>query len=161
LKVSLVMGTFPIPLPPTTQHITMVNMISTMAHQSFESSYPWIVPSPLEFDTLGDTMPLSPAEDEYDAIQFDSPSLDDHHLLESTTYSLPSWLDSLSSTFDYILQFFPSNEYIMEIFSIKEAPWYENHHYSSFLLNLDEIEKYISSIFPSDIVDSPQSPIIT
>jgi hypothetical protein len=54
------MGTFPTPLPPTTQHTTMVNMISTMAHQSFKSSDPWIVPSPLEFDTLDDTMILSP-----------------------------------------------------------------------------------------------------
>jgi hypothetical protein len=56
------MGTFPTPLPPTTHHIATVNMISTMAYQSLESSDPWIVPSPMEFDALGDTMPLSPAE---------------------------------------------------------------------------------------------------
>jgi hypothetical protein len=106
LKYSSLMGTFPTPLPPTTQHITMVNMISTMVHQSLESSDPWIVPSPLEFDTLGDTMPLSPAEAKYDTIQSTSPSPDDQHLLASTSYSLPSWLDSLSSTFDYILHNF-------------------------------------------------------
>jgi hypothetical protein len=162
LKYSSLMGTFPTPLPPTTQHIaTMVNMISTMVHQSFESSDPWIVPSPLEFDTLGDTMPLSPAEAEYNAIQSTSPSLDDQHLLASTSYSLPSWLDSLSSTFDYILHIFPSDESIMEMLSIEEAPWDDNHHHSSFLPSLDEIEKDISSIFPTDIVDSPQSPILT
>jgi hypothetical protein len=155
------MGTFPTPLPPTTQHISMINMISTMAHQSFESSDPWIVPSPLEFDTLGDTMPLSPTEAEYDAIQSASPSPDDQHLLASTTYSLPSWLDSLSSTFDYILHIFPSDESIMEMLSIEEAPWDDNHHRSSFLPSLDDIEKDISSIFPSDIVDSPQTPILT
>jgi hypothetical protein len=40
LKDSSLMGTFPTPLPPTTQHIAMVNMISTMAHQSFESFDP-------------------------------------------------------------------------------------------------------------------------
>jgi hypothetical protein len=108
LKDSSLMGTFPAPLPPTMQHIAMINMISTMAHQSYESSDPWIVPSPLEFDALGDTMPLSPAEAEYDAIQSASPSPDDQHLLASTTYSLPSWLESLSSTFDYILHIFPS-----------------------------------------------------
>jgi hypothetical protein len=62
LKDSSLMGTFPTPLPPTTQHITMVNMISTTVHLSFESSDPWIIPSPLELDTLGDTMPLSPTE---------------------------------------------------------------------------------------------------
>jgi hypothetical protein len=61
-KYSSLMGTFPIPLPPTTQHIAMVNIISYIVHQSFESSDPWIVPSHLEFDVLGDTMPLSPAE---------------------------------------------------------------------------------------------------
>jgi hypothetical protein len=60
LKDSSLMGTFLTPLPPTMQHITTVNMISSMVHQSFESSDPRIVPSPLEFDTLSDTMPLSP-----------------------------------------------------------------------------------------------------
>jgi hypothetical protein len=59
LKDSSLMGTFPTPLPPTTHHIVVVNMISTMPYQSLESSDPWIVPSPLEFDVLGDTMPLS------------------------------------------------------------------------------------------------------
>jgi hypothetical protein len=90
LKDSSLMGTFPTPLPPTLNHIAMINMISTMAHQSYESYDPWIVPSPLEFDALGDTMPLSPTEAEYETIQSASPSLDDRHLLVSTTYSLPS-----------------------------------------------------------------------
>jgi hypothetical protein len=139
----------------------MIDVILTMAHQSFNSSDPWVVPSPLEFDTLGDTMPLSPAESEYDVIQSVSPSLDDQYLLASTTYLLPSWLDSLSSTFDYILQIFPSIESIMEMLSIEEAPWDDNHHRSSFLPSLDEIKKDISSIFPSNIVNSPQFPILT
>jgi hypothetical protein len=38
LKYSILMGTFPTPLPPTTHHISTVNMISTMAYQSLESS---------------------------------------------------------------------------------------------------------------------------
>jgi hypothetical protein len=136
-------------------------MISTMVHQSLESSNPWIVPSPLEFDSLSDSMPLSPTEAEYDAIQYASPSPDDQHLLASNSYSLPSWLDSLSSTFDYIPQIFPSNESIMEMLNIEETPWDDNHHRSSFLPSLDEIEKDISSIFPTYIVDAPQSPILT
>jgi hypothetical protein len=139
----------------------MVNMISTIVHQSIESFDPWIVPSPIEFNTLGDAMPLSPVEAEYNTIQFSSPSLDDQHLLDSTSYSLPSWLYSLSSTFDYILHIFPSDESIMEMISIEEAPWDDNHHRSSFLTSLDEIEKCISSIFPIDIIDSPQSLILT
>jgi hypothetical protein len=161
LKYSSLMGTFPTPLPSTTQHITKVNMILTMVHQSLESSDPWIIPSPLEFDSLGDTMPLSPTKVEYDTIQSTSPSPDDQHLLASNFSSLPSCLDSLSSTFDYILHIFPSDESIMEMTSIEEAPWDDNHHRSSFLPCLDEIEKYISSIFPTDIFYAPQSLILT
>jgi len=160
LKDSSLVGNFPKPIPPTKKHITIVNMISTMVHQSHESSYPWIVHSPLEFDTLGDTMPHSPAEAKYNTIQFASPP-EDQHLLVSNSYLLPSWLDSLSSTFDYILHIFPSDESIMEMPNIEEAPWDDNHHHSSFLPNLDEIEKEISSIFLTDIVNSPQYPILT
>ena len=49
----------------------------------------------------------------------------------------------------------------MEMISIEEAPWDDNHHRSSFLPSLDDTEKDISSIFPSDIVDSQQYPILT
>jgi hypothetical protein len=139
LKYSSLMGTFFAPLPPTTQHITTINMISTMAYQSFELFDPWVVPSLLEFNPLGDDMPLSPAEASYDDIQYTSPSLDDQHLLASNTYLLPSWLDSLSSAFDYILWIFPSDESIMEMLGIDEVPWDDNHHRSSFLPSLDEI----------------------
>jgi hypothetical protein len=65
LKYSSLMGTFPTPIPPTTHHIATVNMILTMPYQSLESFDPWIVPSPMEFDVLGDTMPLSQAEATY------------------------------------------------------------------------------------------------
>ena len=49
----------------------------------------------------------------------------------------------------------------MEMLSIEEAPWDDNHHRSSFLPILDEIEKDIHSIFPTDIVNCPQSLILT
>jgi hypothetical protein len=65
LKYSSLMDTFPTPLPPTTHHIATVDMISTATYQSLESSDPWIVPSPLEFDALGVTVPLSLAETSY------------------------------------------------------------------------------------------------
>jgi hypothetical protein len=155
------MGTFPAPLPPTTQHIPIINMISTMAYQSLESFDPWLVPSPLEFDALGDAMPLSPAEASYSAIQYSSPSMDDQHLLASNTYLMPSWLNSLSFSFDYISHIFLSDESIMEMLSIAEVPWDDNHHRSSFLPPLEEIQEGIHSIFPIDVVDSPQSPILT
>jgi hypothetical protein len=53
------MGYFPISSPETLQQNATINMISTMVHQSLESSDPWVVPSPLELDMLGDVMPLS------------------------------------------------------------------------------------------------------
>jgi hypothetical protein len=100
------MGTFSAPLPPTTHLIAIVNMILTTTYQSLESSDPWIVPSPLEFDALGDTMPLSLADASYVSIQSSSPSLDDQHLLAPDTYSMPSWLNSLMYSFDYISEIF-------------------------------------------------------
>jgi hypothetical protein len=161
LKYSSLMGTFPTPLPPTTHHIATVNMISTMAYQFLESSNPWIVPSPMEFDVLGDTIPLSLAEAAYIDIQSASPSLDNPHLLALHAYSMPSWLDSLSSSIDYISQIFPSDESIMEILSIDDVPWDDNHHQSSFLMPLEEIHKDIRYVFPLDVTNSPQSPILT
>jgi hypothetical protein len=90
LKYSSLMGTFPTPLPPTTHHIAIVNMISTIAYQSLESSDPWIIPIQLEFDALSDTMPLSPAETSYVSIQPISPSSDDRHLLAPDSSSMQS-----------------------------------------------------------------------
>jgi hypothetical protein len=137
LKYSSLMGTFPTPLPLTTHHIVAINMISTMPYQSLESSDPWVVPSPLEFDVLDDTMPLSPVEATYVAIQSASPSSNNPHLLTPDAYSVPSWLDSLSSVVDYISHIFSSDESIMEMLSIDDLPWDDNHHRSSFLPPLE------------------------
>jgi hypothetical protein len=160
LKDSSLMGTFPTPLPPTTPHIAAVNMISTLPYQSLESSDPWIVPSPLEFDGLSDTMPLSPAEAAYVAIQSASPSSNTSHSLAPDTYSVPSWLNSLSSVVDYISHIFPSDESIMEMLSIDDLPWDDNHHRSSFLPPLEEVQD-IQSVFPPDVTNASQSPILT
>jgi hypothetical protein len=151
LKYSILMGTFPTPLPPTTHHISIVDMISTMAYQSLESSDPWIVPSSLEFDALGDTMPLSPAETSYVSIQSASPSSDYQHLLAPNSYSMPSRFNSLSPMIDYISPIFPSDESIREIMSIDELPRDDNHHRPSFLPPREEIQEDIHSIFPPDV----------
>jgi hypothetical protein len=90
LKDSSLMVTFPTPLPPTTHHIATINMIFTIAYKYLESSDPWIVPSPLEFDALGETVPLSPAETSYVVVHSTSPSYDDQHLLAPDSYSMPS-----------------------------------------------------------------------
>jgi hypothetical protein len=159
LKDSSFMGTFPTPHPSIAHHISVINMISTLPYQSLESSDPWVVPSPLEFDVLGDTMPLSPAEAAYIAIQSASPSSNNSHSLAPDTYLVPSWLDSLSSVVDYISHIFPSDESIMEILSIDNLPWNDNHHRSSFLPPLEEIQD-IRYVFPPDVIEDPQSPIL-
>jgi hypothetical protein len=157
LKDSSLMGTFPTPLPPTTSHIAAVNMISTWPQQSLESSDPWIVPSPLEFDGLSDFMPLSPAEAAYVAIQSTSPSSNTSHALAIDTYSLPSWLNSLSSAVDYISHIFPSDESIMEMLSIDDLPWDDNHHRSSFLPISEEIRD-IQSVSSPDVPNDSKLP---
>jgi hypothetical protein len=115
----------------------------------------------MEFDVLGDTMPLSPAEATYVSIQSASPSLDNPHLLAPDAYSMPSWLESLSLIIDYISQIFPSDESIMEMISTDDLPWDDNHHRSSFLLPLEEIHQDIHYVFPPNVIDAPQSPILT
>jgi hypothetical protein len=151
LKYSSLMGTFPTPLPLTTHHISTVDMISTTTYQSLESSDPWIVPSPLEFDALGDTMPLSPAETSYVYVQSTSPSSDDQHLLAPESYSMPSQFNSLSSMIDYISPIFPFDESIREMLRIDELPRDDDHHRPSFLPPHEEIWGDIHSIFPPDV----------
>ena len=128
LKDSSLMGTFPTPLPPTTHDISTVDMISTATYQYLESSDPWIVPRPLEFDALGDTMPFGLAKPSYVSIQSDSPSSDDQHLLAPDVSSMQSWLSSLSSVINYISPTFPSDESISKMLRIDKLPWDSNHH---------------------------------
>jgi hypothetical protein len=152
------MGTFPTPLPLTTHHIAIVDIISTAPYQSLESYDPWIVPIPLEFNALGDTVSLSSAKTSYVSIRSTSPSSDDQHLLAPDSSSMPSWLSSLSSAIDYISPIFPSDESIMEMLRIDELPQDDTHHQSSFLPTREYIRADIQSISPPD-VDFPSSPM--
>jgi hypothetical protein len=151
LKYSSLMGTFPTPFPPTTHHIATVDMISTAAYQSLGSSDPWIVPHPLGFDALGDTVPLSLAETSYISTQSASPSSDDQHLLAPDVSSMQSWLFSLSFAIDYISPTFPSDESIPEMFRIDKLPRDNNFHRSSFLLPRKEIQADIPYISPPSV----------
>jgi hypothetical protein len=160
LKYSIIMGTFPTPLLLTTHHIATIDMISTAAYQSLESSDPWIISCPLEFDALGDTMQLCPAETSYISIQSSSPLSDDQHLLALDISSMHSWLSSFSSAIDYISPIFPFHESILKMLCIDELPWDNNHHQSSFLPPHEEIREDIHSISPLG-VDFPSSPMIS
>ena len=49
----------------------------------------------------------------------------------------------------------------MEMLSIDNLPWDDNHKRSSTLPPLEEIHQDIRSIFPPDVTEAPQSPILT
>jgi hypothetical protein len=57
----------------------------------------------------------------------------------------------LSSAIDYISPIFPSDESLMEMLSIDELPWDDNHHRSYFIPPHEEIRGDIHSISPPDV----------
>ena len=63
------MGIFPPPVPETI--VASINMISSIGTHM---GYPWVLPNLVETKTFGDTMPLSPTELSYSAIQSESES---------------------------------------------------------------------------------------
>ena len=68
-KDPFLMGVFLSPIPDAI--VAAINMISSVG--TFVGD-PWILPSPAEVEQYGNTMPLSPAEKTYSAIQFESAS---------------------------------------------------------------------------------------
>ena len=88
------MGVFPPPVPDA--FVAPINMIYSIG--TFMGD-PWILPSSTEVEQYGDTMPLSPAEKTYSAIQSESVS----HICPPTEgeldpYSLPEWENIPSSS---------------------------------------------------------------
>jgi hypothetical protein len=159
LKYSSFMGAFPLSSPTT----ATINMLSSKVQQSPRSIDPWVVPDPSTTEFLGDTMPISPVEATYDAIQSvdHHSNCDDVHLVASDPFSLPSWVGYPPPSFDYLSNTFPSDESIMEIVSLEELLWKDHHHRSSFLPDLATVEENIKSIVPPKDVDMSQSPILT
>ena len=93
-KDPCLMGVFPPPVPDA--FVAPINMIFSVG--TFMSD-PWILPSPTEVEQYGDTMPLSPAEKTYFAIQseFVSPICPPpEDVLD--IYSLPEWAAIPSSS---------------------------------------------------------------
>ena len=131
------MGIFP-SNPPNTDTVT-VNMILSF-----------------DYDPKGkqifDSTSLSPHEEMYNIIQTLS---DDHtdelHLVASDPYHLPYWLEPSLLILDYLFETFPSNESI----------WEDQHHRSSFLPNTSSIDHDFASLFSTDIVNTPQTPILS
>ena len=49
----------------------------------------------------------------------------------------------------------------MEVMSLEELPWKYHYHRSSFLPNLKTAETHIKSLVSPNVVDNPQTPILT
>ena len=89
---------------------------------------------------------------------------DDHtndlHLVASNPYHLPYWLEPSRPTLDYLSQAFPYDESIMDIMSTNESIWEDHHHRSSFLPNTSLVDHDFASLLTTDIVKTPQTPIL-
>ena len=140
------MGIFPC-TPPNTD-TTTVHMITSF---DYEPKGKQVVES----------TSLSPHEAMYDTIQtFSDDHTDDLHLVASDPYHLPYWLEPSLPVLDYLSETFPSDESIMEIMNMDESIWEDHHHRSMFLPNTSLVNHDYTSLFPTDIVNEPESPIL-
>ena len=85
---------------------------------------------------------------------------DDLHLVALDPYHLPYWLEPSLRVLDYLSETFPSDESIMEIMSTDESIWEDHRHRSMFLPNTSLVNHDYASLFPTDIVSIPKSPIL-
>ena len=108
-----------------------------------------------------DSTSLSLHEAMYDTIQmcFDDHT-DDIHLVASDPYHLLYWLTPSFSVLDHLSVTFPSDESIIEIMNTGEPIWEDHHHRSMFLPNTSSGSYDFASLFPTDIVNVSQSPIL-
>ena len=60
---------------------------------------------------------------------------------EEDAYVLPTWAVESSHAHDFLYDFFPSDEAIIEAMFGVEPPWEELHHRSYFLPELDHLER--------------------
>ena len=104
---------------------------------------------------------FNPHEAMYDTIQTCSDDhTDDLHLVASDPYHLPYWLEPSLPILDYLSENFPSNESIIEIMNMDDSIWENHHHRSMFLPNTSSGNHDFASLFPTDIVNVLQSPIL-
>ena len=97
----------------------------------------------------------------YDTIQTCSDDhTDDIHLVASDPYHLLYWLEPSLPIPDYLSETFPSNDSIIEIMNMDEPIWEDHHHRSMFLPNTSSGSHDFTSLFPTDIVNVLQSPIL-
>ena len=91
---------------------------------------------------------------------FSDDHTDDLHLVALDPYHLPYWLEPSLPILDYLSKTFPFNESIMEIMNTDDPIWEDHHHRSMFLPNTNSVNHDYASLFSTNIVNAPQSPIL-
>ena len=122
-KDPALMGVFPLEPP----NLTPINMISMR-------SDPWVLPPANQIESWGDMMSLSPAKLNYVEIVAASAPPPEPALPSGVpdSYVHFPWLGD-EATSNPLKEMFPSDEAIIEPMSLKELPWSDHHHRSSFL----------------------------
>lgn len=137
------MGVFPVSAPNISK-VAPINMIS------FVGSYdPWVIPLPLEIESLGDTMPLSLAELSYSVIQSAGEFV---YTISGTSsieglnqYFFPQWDKPLSLLHDFLNDYIPSDGAILEVLTLFDQPWVDSHHRSSLIPNFKRVEETLQN----------------
>lgn len=106
---------------------------------------PWIVLDETKIHSLSDRMPLSPIEIDYEAIY-----------LACSTYSFSSinWVDKsldYGTSSDRFSCALSTDESIMEIVILGDAPWDDHQHHSPLP---DSIDHNLSDVYLSNIIES-------
>ena len=97
----------------------------------------------------------------YDTIQtFSIDHIDDLHLVAVNPYHLLYWLEPSLLVLDYLSDAFPSDESIIEIMNMNEPIWEDHHYRSMFFPNTSSSSHDFASLFPTDIVNVLQCPVL-
>lgn len=120
LKDSSLKGTFLIPPSLFLDNSSSVAYINMISSSTFQND-PWIVLDETSIHSFSDRMSLNPIELDYEAI---------YSACVMHTFSLINWFDrSLDdgTYFDPFSHVFSTDESIMEIMMLDDAPWNDHH----------------------------------
>jgi hypothetical protein len=144
------MGTFDFMTPSHHIYAMSSRAISTGRSIPFRTSYfidLWTLPSPTSSCEgqlhAGMAMPLSTTEIVYQFVldSFANPDSVTSPMNDEDPVLRPMWATLFSCSHDYLEETFPSDEAIIEVMNGSDRPWYDIHHRSYFLPELERIEQ--------------------
>lgn len=140
-------------LPPL--NVTLINMILVSIDR-------YIIPTLDQIDSFGDSMPLSPLEQDHQEIVLASmASLESHEAFSMNldTYVPSPWFGSWDYS-DPLSEIYPLNESIIEVMSMDETPWNDLHHHYSFLPSLSEMPSCLEVFISHSLMHPLQTTIL-